>query len=71
MWSTERAAFGSVLSLITLAMAAPALARVPIVVATSPAEDTAARLSSQPNLASLPTDDSAFISINREGHEVR
>ncbi len=42
MRSTQRAAFGGVLALITLAMAAPALAQVPIVVATTPAEDTAA-----------------------------
>jgi hypothetical protein len=42
MRSTERAAFSGVLSLITLALAAPALAQVPIVVATTPAEDTAA-----------------------------
>ena len=42
MRSTQRAAFGGVLSLIALAVAAPALAQVPIVVATTPAEDTAA-----------------------------
>jgi hypothetical protein len=27
------------------------------------------RLPSQPNLAPLPTDDAAFININREEHE--
>ena len=43
MRSTQRAVVGAgVLSLITFGLAAPALAQVPIVVATTPAEDTAA-----------------------------
>jgi hypothetical protein len=42
MHSEKRAALGGVLSLLTLAIATPALAQVPIVVATTPAEETAA-----------------------------